>query len=132
MRMSKKLSLEYVWVECLKMWKWVAENFDDDGWACVWYLKERYLQKHRIKIDLHSNCFFCQYNLEQEGTPSYDGENPCSNCPAKLISKNFSCESETYDYEDKPKQFYKKILGLYEKFQKEEISRREECHNTKI
>lgn len=132
---EKKLTIEQAWTLCLKMWKWIAENYKNDKIESTTQLKKRWLKENKTlpemkDVDINYlsfSCFFCQYNVEQRASKikvNYDDANmDCSKCPAKLVSKRFCCERyEAYNWMCKPKQFYKRIKELHEKFLKIQIS----------
>ena len=114
--MSDKLTLSETWTKCLKMWKWVAKNCEGD--LSIAELKEKWLKDHHIK-DLEFNCFFCQYNKNQQTSEEYYRTINCKKCPAKLISPQFHCENyPLYGWNNYPKAFYKKILELHKLYLK--------------
>lgn len=102
----KKLTLAKTWSECLKMWKWVAAQSNKTR-KDVGALKRKWLKVHSSMCP-SANCFFCEY-VEQGGSTD------CKGCPGKLVSKRFSCMNKTYDYERRPKAFYKKLVELNKK-----------------
>jgi len=105
--MQKKLTLGQTWKQCLAMWKWIAEQkkqgreLDGEGLKAIW------MEKYPRFGEIENNCFFCEYDTKRSGD--------CSNCPGKLVSKRFDCINITYDYYDKPIQFYRKLVELNEK-----------------
>ncbi|MCJ7776850.1 MAG: hypothetical protein MUP16_00830 [Sedimentisphaerales bacterium] len=101
----KKLTLNQTWVLCLRMWKWIARVWikGDD----VNKLKKEWWEKHGFSVSHLSsgNCFFCN-------SAGYKSSDDCVRCPGKKIDKDFDCMCEEYDYEEKPKAFYAKLLRL--------------------
>lgn len=102
--------LDKCWINCLRMWKWIAEVYD--GLVTVTTLKKRWLKAHRFKQRIADYCFFCQY-AKDAGDNRCNGKVGCSHCPARLVSKAFMCTNTTYWWEEEPKAFYRKIVKLY-------------------
>lgn len=112
---NKKITLKQAWTQCLKMWKWIAENYVDNKTNNTDKLKTIWIKENKIRYSLQHHCFFCQYDKEQKG------ESYCDTCPGKLVSRRFQCEVySSYNWQSKPKQFHKKLLELHEKFIKEQ------------
>jgi len=111
------------WENCLKMWKWVAENYErgmkiED----IHVLKRRWINKNHTGKKPKFDCFFCEYADNKFGMlinhPKKFNERYCPKCPGYLVSKGFSCEDyKSYSWHIKPKQFYKKLLKLHKKYQ---------------
>lgn len=101
-------TLEETWKYCLAMWKWIAKNYkkDDDISA----LKEFWMEKNNFS-DCDSNCFFCEF-ADRKNPSAKDLREMCNNCPGKLVFKSFSCMNPSYDYDDYPVKFYKKLVQL--------------------
>ena len=100
-----KWTLNQTWKYCLKMWKWIAEQVQKNN---VWYieeLKQQWLQEHKFSKNLCNNCFFCDYNEQDD----------CSGCPGKLVTKSFDCCNHAYHFVHSPIKFYKKLLQLDKK-----------------
>ncbi len=94
-------NLDRTWKNCLRMWKWISENWNPG--RSVEIMKRRWLKDHRFKNAPISHCFFCQHNAFHAD---------CSDCPGRLVSKRFHCENVSYDYYNRPKRFYAKLLEL--------------------
>lgn len=138
--MKKIMTLKQSWIACLTMWRFVSENYVSDKVRDVNSLKRIWLRNNKswlkeqgIRLRVKHDCFFCQYNDEKDGDAEYDEtywarvssgefaeiEKLCTQCPGKLISKRFQCESySTYHWQLSPKKFYKKIVELHERFLK--------------
>ena len=111
----KKLTLSKAWSECLRMWKWVAENHEED--EHVLDAKRTWLLQHGYKIySLENDCFFCEYQKQNAGS-CFDGKNEsCTKCPARIVNRKFCCERNiSYAWHEKPKAFYRKIVQLDKK-----------------
>ncbi len=104
----KKLTLAKTWQECLRMWKWIAENYKNGDE--IDDLKIEWLKKHDIAEDeISVDCFFCEY---------CDGK--CENrygprCPGVQVNRRFTCHSLTYGFRRKPVKFYQKLVELNKK-----------------
>jgi hypothetical protein len=82
------------------MWRWIADYYrpGDD----VKELKVQWLKLHGIE-GIRLDCFFCAAS---------GGD--CRNCPARKVDSHFHCALvESYNWEDYPKKFYKKITRLH-------------------
>lgn len=121
----KKLTLSETWKQCLRMWKWIDENYPKkpgfDKLDLIIDLKNEWLDKNGIEDELNSDCFFCEYaerrwneEVEQYLNISWNRE-ICYYCPGKLVDKEFSCTSVSYNYTEKPHKFYQKLLSLNKK-----------------
>lgn len=107
----KKLTLNEAWNRCLAMWKWIDKQIEKGPDLDVEELKEKWLRTKQKKYDVYdliSDCFFCEYDAQQDDSCN------CSFCPGKLISKSFKCIHTEYNYEYQPRKFYKKLLQLNE------------------
>ena len=89
--------LDRCWKNCLRMWKWIAENWKSG--IDVDIMKEQWLRSHKFS-NLYNNCFFCNYASD------------CDRCPATIINKRFHCMNTTYHFWRKPKAFYAKLSEL--------------------
>ena len=65
------------------------------------------------------HCFFCEHAqaggriLESRA----DGKTNCFDCPGNMVSRSFHCENwDSYNWAEKPVQFYKKLVQLYKKY----------------
>ena len=101
-------SLDETWKLCKSMWRWVAEHyteyFDVCDAKCAW------LEQHGFAEDsIWANCFFCDYNHEDQ-----DNERDfcCVACPGSLVDLSFSCYNLDYNFEQEPKEFYNKIRRM--------------------
>lgn len=104
--LKKPLTLNQTWVICLRMWRWIAKNWKPGN--SVRYLKRKWLYNNGFKNKKYrpaKNCFFCDYNKRRS-----DGT--CENCPAVLVDSKFHCSNIDYSYDNRPKEFYQKLLEL--------------------
>ena len=100
-------TLNQTWDLCLQMWKWIAETYD--GTISVWALKQTWLNDNGFAdIKLYGNCFFCGY----DSGCGFDSDNPCRNCPGRLVDPDFYCAHPNYNFRDKPVEFYNELLRL--------------------
>lgn len=97
--MSKELTLDEIWKECLEMWKWISENYEETG-ENVDRLKLRYMDDNERLGHVPASCFFCLYATL------------CENCPGALVDPSFKCKNSEYHYQLKPKKFYQELLRL--------------------
>ncbi len=105
--MKKKIRFtkNFMWKECLAMYKWVAARWLLTG-IPVSKLKERWLKAHGYKKNtLVSNCFFCEYDVRS-------GDSNCAACPAILIDSKFLCDNSNHCWHKKPVEFYLEIERL--------------------
>jgi len=116
--------LDQVWENCLEMWKWIYENVKkEDDIEDIANLKIRWLKDNGHSNYRRNDCFFCQYASKNGGifvakTGNDTNHKYCPQCPGTLVSKQFHCEfKKSYVWYAKPKQFYKKLLKLYQKYQ---------------
>lgn len=118
MKMTKKL--RRVWINCLRMWKWISEQvimYDlVADCATVDSLKKDWLEIHGFTKDISEDCFFCQYESEQ---PRGEKKHFCPNCPGRLANRQFSCTHEKYSYTKNPVGFYNKLVQIFKKLEKE-------------
>lgn len=120
--MKKKLTLEQTWKHCLAMWKRITKKVEQNTNLNVGDLKEEWMKKHPRFKKLLNDCFFCEYTeITNWGDPN------CTQCPGKLVSKNFDCESIPYDYANEPIKFYQKLLELNEKRKTKRVFRGSPC-----
>jgi len=97
--------LDTCWKNCLRMWKWIAENYTDGDEVCE--LKDQWLRDNGFrKVAL--NCFFCHYDRDER----IAGERICKHCPGVLVDSKFHCNDIAYDYTYSPNEFYAKLLQL--------------------
>ena len=103
--MDKRLTLDEAWIECLKMWRYVADKKRKDFNLNTWNLKEVWRKKqHYAKDELANNCFFCEYQEQQnKSQENYPGT--CTFCPGRLLDESFSCHNEP-NYGRDPIGFY--------------------------
>lgn len=105
--MKKKIRFtkNFVWEECLAMYKWVAARWLLTG-VNVNILKKRWLKAHGYKLNmLVAHCFFCEYDNHHT-----DGD--CTACPGKLVDSGFKCSKDIYSWCKKPVEFYLEIARL--------------------
>ena len=105
----KKLTLNETWTECLKMWKWVADQKrkGDIGGVInnVVFFKRQWLEDNGYCVDnVGSHCFFCEYVDKRD--------RGCELCPGRKIDQRFACSNSDYDYFNEPILFYKKLKKL--------------------
>lgn len=106
----KKLTLNQSWKRCLRMWKWVIEHLEEFNGE-VFDAKVAWIKQYFFNEGLKENCFFCEYNEQQEGS----GEGKCvfcSQCPGKLVNRRFDCGNVSYHWYYNPIKFYEKLLQL--------------------
>ncbi len=102
------MNLQDTWRNCDKMWEWIAENWD--GTVHPADMKIEWLKKNRFTRERKWECFFCDYTVDK------DFHVDCSKCPAfGNKSGSFACEHyKTYNWQEEPKAFYRKIHALYQ------------------
>jgi hypothetical protein len=107
--MAKEISLEETWELCLEMWKWISDEatlFEEITIEYdVHHLKRAWLKSHGFKGVVYKGCFFCHFGKQRDRFP-------CRKCPGRLVDGAFTCMHDEYHYEDKPKEFYNKLLKL--------------------
>jgi hypothetical protein len=100
------MTLNQTWKNCLRMWKWISEEWDCISSADVCQLKRQWMVEYMPGVPLISNCFFCDYDANHNTSM-------CDHCPGKLVSRSFDCTNRlSYNYVRQPKKFYKKLLQL--------------------
>ncbi len=104
--------LDRCWKNCLRMWKWVSENYENH--TSVATLKRDWLKRHRFRKHILSYCFFCQW-ADRHGEEKFIAEIGCLHCPGRLVDARFKCGNIRYDYNSNPKAFYRKLLALDKK-----------------
>ena len=105
----KKLTLNETWRLCLSMWRWIAKMKRNGSVCSVLELKEIWLIKHGFGLgDIYLGCFFCE-----EGHHADIGR--CVNCPGRKVDQTFDCRYFEYNFQDKPIQFYNKLVSLNRK-----------------
>ncbi len=109
-------TLDRAWINCLRMWEWISENLPKGFKRFpasrketeIKLLKMEWLDENRFSNYIQHDCFFCQYD-------SVHG-NSCNSCPAKMIEKNFHCNSHReYSHIRSPQEFYREITRLNSK-----------------
>lgn len=111
-----KMTLNKTWIECLRMWKWIAEVWKKGN--LVGDLKRQWLREHDYK-KISLSCFFCEYDIN----PPRDLESAaigltnggCSHCPGCFVDPGFTCDHADYAWDYKPKAFYAKLVQLNKK-----------------
>ena len=107
--MKKRLTLNYVWAECIKMYTYVTKKRAAGDSRSVKRLKQAWLNRHGYKTDeLNSDCFFCEYDERHQPLV----RNNCNWCPAELIDSSFSCGNEPFKWFKFPGLFLKELLRL--------------------
>jgi hypothetical protein len=104
------MTLNQTWKNCLRMWKWIAKNWEPG--ANIRVLKRQWFCKYKPQLDIESDCFFCEYQSQHNTKVDTLIIPDCMACPGKLVSKHFNCCCKTYNYEYHPKKFYQKLLQL--------------------
>ncbi|KKN77624.1 hypothetical protein LCGC14_0358990 [marine sediment metagenome] len=99
------MNLNDTWKNCLKMWKWIAEQSSTRG---AIGLKHEWMKANNCD-SLINDCHFCQYHNEQGGENSEQGF--CLSCPGVLVDPTFDCMSGIYGY-GTPIKFNEKIIAL--------------------
>lgn len=108
--MKKRLTLNYVWAECIKMYTHVVKRYQP-GMSVI-QLKQAWLHRYGYKTEeLNSDCFFCEYDERHQ--PAI--RNNCNWCPGRLADSIFYCGSMGYTWSTKPNLFLKEIIRLDEK-----------------
>lgn len=96
-----KMSLDDIWIECLRMWKWIdekigkKEDYDSDDLRENWGKINGYI----------AGCFFCEWACRNGSS--------CNSCPGKLVDSEFNCFYRTYSYCNYPHKFYQKLVRLH-------------------
>jgi len=122
--MRKKLTLSKTWKECLRMWKWIDKEVQKEfqgtgvGIPTVDDLKEKWIRCYapNYREKLKHDCFFCEFAVQNDGL--MDKKTPlrkirtCSQCPGRLINRQFRCEFVSYSWYQNPRKFYKKLVQL--------------------
>ena len=104
----KRLTLSKTWTECLRMWKWIAEQAKKNDEVDVIKLKTKWTKKHGYKdVKILKDCFFCDW--------AGSSDDRICECPAKKIDPNFKCCNSLYYYHHKPLAFYAKLVELNKK-----------------
>ena len=99
----KRLTLNETWVECLKKWKWIAQQKMKGD--IVHILKVQWLEDNGYCTDdVRYHCFFCEYTNKRGRR--------CDLCPGRKIDPGFECRNSDYDYFDEPILFYAKLKKL--------------------
>ncbi len=99
-----KLTLNEAWEKTEAMWKWIDAKSSDP--ANVRRLKRRWLHENDPEIELEEDCYFCEYDVQNEG------DDICLCCPGRLVDTTFHCENEPYHYLYNPKACYAEIVEL--------------------
>ncbi len=106
--------LDRCWKNCLRMWKWIAENWEPN--KSIDKMKAVWLKKHGFTRAIAADCFFCEYHHNKGGgARKYRGGDYCADCPGGYVSKSFDCYSPHYHFYLKPVAFYRKLLELDKK-----------------
>lgn len=104
----KQLTLSETWVLCLRMWRWIAKEWEKDlalpesERREVFQLKNQWINANRLKSRTY--CFFCKYAIGKIGS--------CDGCPGALVDPKFACYHADYNYETNPPAFYAELLRL--------------------
>lgn len=103
------LTLEQTWAECLKMWKWIVENYKKLE-LTIWNAKRKWLNENGYRnVKVKGACFFCHYVARGE-----DVKKGCFICPGALVDATFHCATfhSDYHWSNTPENFYHKLLEL--------------------
>ena len=104
----KRLTIDKTWELCLAMWRWIANERRKGNTAPIYYLKEEWAEKHDYSVDLHEECFFCEYGERGDNSG-------CRLCPGKKVDPDFDCEDRDYHFTLYPIAFYNKLVSLNRK-----------------
>ena len=89
-----KLSKEKAWVECRRMWNWIADKVRERGGTValedVRKLKQEWLNANGYTYKLYNDCFFCDYAGTHKTV--FDNNAACSTCPGVEVDPLFDCE----------------------------------------
>lgn len=128
----KRLTLDKTWDNCLRMWKWIAEqvkrikNWDAYSYAfqknVIETLKRSWCKENGYN-ELEYDCFFCEF-ANSVYVRSFNCDD---NCPARKINKWFWCDNNSYHFTKEPLKFYAKLLAL----NKIRLSRKRKCRTKK-
>ncbi len=109
------MTLEKTWEECLRMWKWIAEEgvniLNADVHDRVSYLKMIWLSINGYSR-IYNDCFFCDY-VEKHGRSS--DWKCCIYCPAQKVDEGFCCQDYGTHWSSNPIEFYERLVELNEK-----------------
>ncbi len=103
-----KLTLKKTWTECLRMWKWIAEQVEAGSKKTGKKLKDEWMEKNNYSGIVMCNCFFCEYTARHK--------HGCESCPGHLVDKTFNCNNNSYNFYWKPIAFYKELTKLHNLF----------------
>ena len=119
-RNLQKMTLNKIWSECERMWKWIANEIakqsstiDPDNMPdVVCRLKNKWLgQEGYIGLNHpYHGCFFCERAEKDEY-----GDVDCKTCPGCSVDKQFHCMNDSYLFDFEPRMFYKKIVQMNKK-----------------
>lgn len=109
--MKKRLTLNYVWAECIKMYTYVVKQKAAGDGRDVSSLKQMWLNRRGYKTnELCSDCFFCEYD-ERHKKPNIN----CKLCPAAIVDPDFFCGNRPYTWSKYPNLFLRELLRLDKK-----------------
>ena len=94
--------LDRCWKNCLRMWKWVSENWEPGG--SVSDLERQWIEFVFDGDEPEMSCFFCHYAIQISDN--------CKDCPGRMADASFGCGKASYNWSSKPKAFYRKLLQL--------------------
>ena len=111
----KRLNLDQTWIQCLKMWKWIAEEVRRlDRLNKMWdvnALKEQWLNENGFGA-INEECFFCEYAIKARNRSIKGWDTICPYCPAEKVDSSFSCTRDGHDYKYEPLNFLEELLRL--------------------
>ena len=115
------ISLDKTWKLCLDQWEYVIDNLDRED--NIDFLKDEWLKKNGRQNEKKRplwGCFFCKYAEENMGIfvekNDYSGLY-CPECPGYKVNNKFHCEyRDSYNWQAKPKKFYKKLKEMHNKY----------------
>lgn len=109
LKMKKRLTLNYVWAECIKMYTYVVKKRKAGDTRSVSDLKTVWVNRHGYKSNkLNSDCFFCEYDERRMPSPRIN----CASCPGKLVDSSFHCTNAQFIWCKYPDFFLKEIIRL--------------------
>ncbi len=118
-RNLQEMTLNQIWRECLRMWKWIVSVWGTSKYEhlCVEELKDIWLERNNyLRINYpNEKCFFCDWQKRHSNFNKNFDEKHCDNCPGELVNIQFYCCNKSYHYSDHPKAFYNKLLKLDKK-----------------
>ena len=107
----KKLTLDQMWVLCMKQWRWIIWHWRRDNTLNIRNLKEAWCEE--LWKDVAHSCFFCEYSITDEVKRNRPVNQWCNECPlTKEFGIDHACE-KSLDWQHDPEGFYKEIKRLH-------------------